>query len=105
MLRSCAIRFYYFCRSTIKPNTLTPVWDEYWNVRNVPSTATLHVRVLDKDDGQITDDYIGKFVTDITDGAKELNIEGPALRRSSGRGTFWLKVMRAPAFLIQPALR
>lgn len=86
-------------RSTVKPNTLTPVWDEYWNVKNVPSTAKLQVQVLDKDDGSITDDFIGSFETDVAPGAKDVSIVGPTLRRSAGRGTFWLKVteMRAPS--------
>lgn len=80
-----------FFRSTVKPNTLTPVWNELWSIKNVPSSATLQVQVLDKDDGSITDDYIGSFETSVSAGAKELTIEGATLRRS--RGTFWLKVL------------
>ena len=45
---------------------------------------------MDKDDGTITDDYIGSVDTTLEPGAKELTIEGPTLRRV--RGTFWLKV-------------
>ena len=78
------------CSSTVKTNTLTPVWNEVWRVKNVPVTADLLVEVFDKDDGAPHDDYIGKFKTTITAGAKEAEIEGPLLRRN--RGTFWLKV-------------
>lgn len=59
-------------------------------MKNVPVTADLLVEVFDKDDGAPHDDYIGKFKTTITPGAKEAEIEGPLLRRN--RGTFWLKV-------------
>ena len=77
-------------RSTVKPDTLSPVWNELWKIRNVPNTATLHVEVLDKDVGNITDDHIGTFSTPVTDGAKELTIESASIRRN--RGTFWLQV-------------
>ena len=77
-------------RSTVKPNTLSPVWNELWKVKNVPNTATLTVEVLDKDNGNITDDHIGKFSTSVSAGAKECAIESMSLRRN--RGTFWLNV-------------
>lgn len=77
-------------RSSVQPNTLSPVWNELWKVKNVPSHANLHIEVLDKDNGNITDDYIGNINTTVAPGAKELTIEGPSLRRN--RGTFWLKV-------------
>ena len=80
------------CRSTVKPNTLSPVWNETWKIRNVPNTATLHVEVLDKDVGNITDDHIGTFASAVADGAKECTIESASLRRN--RGTFWLHVGR-----------
>lgn len=76
--------------STVKTNTLTPVWNETWRVKNVPMTSDLYVEVLDKDVGAPIDDYIGKFKTSVAAGAKELEIEGPLFRRD--RGTFWLKV-------------
>ena len=79
-----------FDSSTVKPDTLSPVWNELWKIKNVPNTATLVVEVLDKDNGTITDDHIGKFSTPITAGAKECTIESLSLRRS--RGTFWLNV-------------
>lgn len=73
-------------------NTLSPVWNEYWKVKNVPSHANLHVEVLDKDDGTITDDIVGSFNTTVAAGAKEFTIESPSVRRN--RGTFWMKVTR-----------
>lgn len=72
------------------PNTQTPVWDEAWSVRNVPSDATLRVEVFDKDEGSIRDDYIGKFETTITPGAKEAELVSTILKTI--RGTFWLDV-------------
>lgn len=74
----------------MKINTLTPVWNETWRVKNVPITSDLYVEVLDKDVGAPIDDYIGKFKTSVAAGAKEQEIEGPLFRRD--RGTFWLKV-------------
>jgi hypothetical protein len=61
-----------------------------WKLKNIPNHATLTVRVLDKDDGVPTDDYIGKFDTSVNPGAKSLEIQGPLFKRC--RGTFWLKV-------------
>jgi hypothetical protein len=70
--------------------TQKPVWNEVWKLKNIPNHATLTVRVLDKDDGVPTDDYIGKFDTSVNPGAKSLEIQGPLFKRC--RGTFWLKV-------------
>ncbi|KAF9062222.1 hypothetical protein BDP27DRAFT_1336913 [Rhodocollybia butyracea] len=81
--------------STVKTNTLTPVWNEIWRVKNVPMTSDLVVEVLDKDVGAPIDDYIGKFKTGVAAGAKELEIEGPLFRRD--RGTFWLKIDATPS--------
>lgn len=80
----------------MKSDTLTPVWNEIWNVKNVPATATLYVRVMDKDNDVPTDDYIGKFETTIQPGAKEVTIEGPVLNRS--RGQFFMKVNNFHSF-------
>jgi hypothetical protein len=66
------------------------VWNEQWRIKNVPATAELQVEVLDKDEGAPHDDYVGKFKTSITPGAKEAVIEGSILK--CPRGTFWLKV-------------
>jgi hypothetical protein len=81
------------CRSSVQVQTLDPVWNEVWKLKNVPSHATLFVKVLDKDDGTITDDYIGKFDTTVSAGAKEIEIAGPLFHRT--RGSFWLKVRNA----------
>lgn len=45
------------CRSTVKPNTLTPTWNELWHIKNVPMTANLNVEVWDKDDGALKVSY------------------------------------------------
>ena len=75
--------------STVKTDTLQPVWNELWRVKNVPSNAELRVQVLDKDDGP-KDDYIGRFTTDVLPGAKEEAIHGRVFKKN--KGTFWLKV-------------
>ncbi|KAG6808254.1 hypothetical protein H0H92_004726 [Tricholoma furcatifolium] len=80
--------------STVKFNTLLPVWNEIWRIKNVPSVAELHVQVLDKDDAP-HDDYVGKFKTSIAEGAKEVAIEGPLFRKN--RGTFWIKIDSRPS--------
>ncbi|KAF7441358.1 hypothetical protein PC9H_001708 [Pleurotus ostreatus] len=59
--------------SFVHINTLTPVWNEVWRVKNVPFLADLEVELLDKDDGAPHDDYIGKFKTTIRPGAKEID--------------------------------
>ena len=86
---SCLIGCLIQIRSTVQPDTLSPVWNELWLVKNVPVTAVLNVQVLDKDNGP-TDDYIGNFSISVSAGAKEAEIEGPVLKRT--KGTFWLKV-------------
>lgn len=48
--------------SAIIPNTATPKWEnEKWIVRNIPVNARMTVKVYDKDDDQLSDDYIGQF--------------------------------------------
>ncbi|CAF3161443.1 unnamed protein product [Rotaria sp. Silwood2] len=48
--------------SSILSNTATPKWnDEKWIVRNIPLNAKLTVKIYDKDDEKILDDYIGEF--------------------------------------------
>lgn len=78
----------------MQANTLQPVWNELWHVKNVPTDATLAVQVMDKDEGK-TDDFVGKFETTVAPGAKEAVIQGPLHRRRGG--TFWLQV-RTPLF-------
>lgn len=49
-------------RSTIISNTANPIWEnEKWIVRNIPLNAKLTVKVYDKDDDAINDDFIGEF--------------------------------------------
>lgn len=74
----------------MQPDTLTPVWNELWNVKNVPEYAVLKVEVLDKDEGSPKDDYIGKFETTLSPGPKEVEIVGSIFKQV--KGTFWLKV-------------
>ncbi|KAH7924083.1 hypothetical protein BV22DRAFT_1105697 [Leucogyrophana mollusca] len=81
--------------SSVQPNTASPVWNEVWKVKNVPNTACLQVIVRDKDNGAPIDDYIGKFETTVSPGAKEAEIEGAILKRK--RGTFWLKIESSPS--------
>jgi len=81
--------------STVKVDTLKPVWNEIWRVKNVPVHASLAVEVMDKDDGAKRDDYIGKFSCSVNEGAKECEIDGPLFRRAGG--TFWLKIDSAPS--------
>ncbi|PFH53526.1 hypothetical protein AMATHDRAFT_54686 [Amanita thiersii Skay4041] len=81
--------------STVKRNTLTPVWNELWRIKNVPSSAELHVEVLDKDEGSLTNDFIGSFRTSISTGAKEVEIEGLLFKRT--KGTFWLSIKSTPS--------
>jgi Ca2+-dependent lipid-binding protein len=87
------------CRSTVQTNTLQPVWNELWKVKNVPSNAELRVQVLDKDDGP-KDDYIGRFTTNVEPGAKEEEIHGRITKRT--KGTFWLKVRKFSSLSITP---
>ncbi|KAI0081495.1 hypothetical protein K474DRAFT_1688703 [Panus rudis PR-1116 ss-1] len=87
--------------STVVSNSLSPVWNELWRIRNVPSTAKLHIDVLDKDNGTVTDDYIGTAEVKISStGTKELTLEGPSLRRN--RGTMWVKIETVPATAAHP---
>jgi hypothetical protein len=44
-------------------NTPAPEWnDEEWIIRNIPYNAKLTVKLYDKEDGTLTDDYIGQFL-------------------------------------------
>ena len=46
-------------------NTSAPQWeDQLWIVRNIPSAARLSVRIFDKDDEKLADDYVGHFEID-----------------------------------------
>ncbi|THG96956.1 hypothetical protein EW145_g7687 [Phellinidium pouzarii] len=81
--------------STVLPNTRTPVWNETWNVKNVPTTAVLQVEVMDKDEGSVHDDYIGKFTTTVSPGTKKVEIISTLTK--SVKGTFWLEVISVPS--------
>ncbi|KAF9009706.1 hypothetical protein BDQ17DRAFT_1406697 [Cyathus striatus] len=82
--------------SSVVPETLAPVWNELWRVKNVPSDAELKVEVFDKDEDTPHDDYIGKFKLTLSPGAKEAEIEGPVTVLRKSRGTFWLKIDSTP---------
>lgn len=70
--------------------TLSPVWNEIWKVKNVPNNADLVIKVMDKDEGMVTDDFIGTVKATVSPGAKECEIRGPLYKGK--RGAFWLKV-------------
>ncbi|KAG1749494.1 hypothetical protein EDB19DRAFT_144016 [Suillus lakei] len=75
--------------SSVKPNTLSPVWDETWIVNMVPSTATLSVVVQETETGALDND-VGVFQTTVNPGAKEVEIVGKRLGQN--KGTFWLTI-------------
>ncbi|KAF8577027.1 C2-domain-containing protein [Ramaria rubella] len=75
--------------SSVQPNTLTPVWNEMWNVKNVPNDGKLKVKVYDKDRGLPTDGHIGICGIDLLEGTKEAKIEGSFKRNN---GTLWIKI-------------
>ncbi|KAF8951954.1 hypothetical protein BDZ97DRAFT_1882085 [Flammula alnicola] len=81
--------------STVQQNTLSPVWNEIWRLKNVPATADLVIKVMDKDEGELTDDFIGTASMSVSAGAKEAEIHGPLFKRL--RGTFWVKIESTPA--------
>ncbi|KAF8332085.1 uncharacterized protein EI90DRAFT_3195381 [Cantharellus anzutake] len=71
--------------SSAQRNTLNPVWNESWAIRNVPSDAQLIVDVYDKDEGSINDDYIGSFSAPLDPGAHASALKG-VIR--NGKGSF-----------------
>lgn len=75
--------------SNVKENTLTPVWNETWHVKNVPTTAEIEVGVYDKDPGP-HDDAIGQFHGPVAAGAREFEIVSLVTKRN--RGTFWMEI-------------
>ena len=78
--------------STVKQNTVNPSWNEKWKVKNVPVTAELVIKIMDKDQGSVTDDFIGSVKTSVDAGEKEHDIEGPPSLFRRKRGTIWFKV-------------
>ncbi|KIJ33221.1 hypothetical protein M422DRAFT_52548 [Sphaerobolus stellatus SS14] len=88
--------------SSVQVNTLKPIWNEMWYVKNVPSDGKLKITVWDKDDGSPADGRIGNAdyrpgscETDVLEGVKELQIVGRAFNRL--KGTFWAQVSVKPA--------
>ncbi|CAF0762924.1 unnamed protein product [Adineta ricciae] len=81
-------------------NTLNPVWNEEWIVRNVPYAANLCVTVYDKDDDTVHDDYIGKFRIDIVP-VHEVSVPiiGPF---KTSRGIFRLSIELLPSVEVRP---
>ncbi|EJD51225.1 hypothetical protein AURDEDRAFT_111841 [Auricularia subglabra TFB-10046 SS5] len=80
-------------KSSVQPNTLTPVWNEQWFVKNVPETATLELKVYDKDDGTTTDDFIGSFQIPIEDGLRECKIVASS---KAEKGTMFFEIKTTP---------
>ncbi|KAH9053729.1 hypothetical protein EDB87DRAFT_1704902 [Lactarius vividus] len=68
--------------------TSSPTWNELWHLKNVPTDATLAVKVRDKDK-RTTDDFVGKFET-VAPGAKEVVMQGPPHRPLDGVSLFKL---------------
>lgn len=75
--------------SSVQTGTVTPVWNEHWFVKNVPQSATLKVKVFDKDDGTVNDDFIGKFKLGLQEGPREVRIESSF---GTEMGIMWLEV-------------
>lgn len=83
--------------SSVKSDTLNPVWNERWCVKNVPKHALLEISFFDKDEGTPTNDYIGKLKTSVEPGTRELEIVGPVFKLRKERGTFWLEIQSKPS--------
>ncbi|KZV95888.1 C2-domain-containing protein [Exidia glandulosa HHB12029] len=79
-------------KSSVQPNTLNPVWNEQWFVKNVPHNAALEVKVYDKDNGQ-RDDFIGSFKTTVGDGKFECIIEASS---KANKGTMFFELKTTP---------
>ncbi|KJA18110.1 hypothetical protein HYPSUDRAFT_205608 [Hypholoma sublateritium FD-334 SS-4] len=82
--------------STVKENTLALAWNNIWRMKNVPASADLMLKIMDKDEGSLTDDFIGTAEVGVRGGAKEVELEDPLLKLRSVRCTFWLKVCISP---------
>ncbi|CAF0970628.1 unnamed protein product [Rotaria sordida] len=92
--------------SSIQSNTSTPNWDDgEWIVRNIPRTAKLVIRLYDKDDEKVTDDYFGQFeITDLIDYRSPPNghtIIGPLGLR---HGQFHLSIQSSKTSIENPNL-
>ncbi|KAH7096668.1 hypothetical protein BKA62DRAFT_644194 [Auriculariales sp. MPI-PUGE-AT-0066] len=74
-------------KSAVQIATLNPVFNELWNIKNVPDTTTLQVQVYDKDNAG-KDDFIGQFRTSLREGSQEHRLD----HNGAQRGTLWLEV-------------
>ncbi|KAG8986188.1 hypothetical protein FRB90_004161, partial [Tulasnella sp. 427] len=80
--------------STVQEGTMDPIWNEVWHIKNVPRTAELKIKVYDKDENVLTDDFVGhvKMIVDPA-GLRESQIEG---RMGRNHGTFYLNIVSTP---------
>ncbi|KAI8824414.1 uncharacterized protein EV422DRAFT_319518 [Fimicolochytrium jonesii] len=76
-------------------NTLNPVWDERWRVRNVPVAAVLSVVVWDKDKHTVGDEVAGKCQTPLTPGRHTLTLTHP--KTGNYRGEIHLEIETSPS--------
>ncbi|KAG9014881.1 hypothetical protein FRB94_009039 [Tulasnella sp. JGI-2019a] len=80
--------------STAQKKTLEPEWNEVWHIKNVPRDGVLTVKVYDKDEPYVKDDYIGDFsVTIGTGGESEQDITG---RMGRKHGKFKINIIVTP---------
>ncbi|KAG8914139.1 hypothetical protein FRC00_000785 [Tulasnella sp. 408] len=80
--------------STVQGSTLDPIWNEVWHIKNVPKNAELKVKVYDKDENVLTDDFVGSFKLTIEQtGLRESEIEG---RMGKKHGTFYMNIVTNP---------
>ncbi|KAJ2936897.1 hypothetical protein H1R20_g193, partial [Candolleomyces eurysporus] len=88
--------------SHVARNSLAPVWNEVWRVKNVPVTASVVVEIFHKFEGpRATDATIGKFHVGLVPGTKEVEIKGHHLALRKSRGTFWMKIDSEPSTMDQ----
>ncbi|UJR32839.1 hypothetical protein I4U23_020301 [Adineta vaga] len=85
--------------SAIASKTSSPIWnDEEWVVRNIPINAKLSVKVYDKDDDKLIDNYIGNFdILDLINYTAPLEghkISGPFGQHN---GNFYLSIHSMPS--------
>ncbi|KAG8930197.1 hypothetical protein FRC01_003166 [Tulasnella sp. 417] len=88
--------------STVQAGTMEPIWNEVWHVKNVPKNAELKIKVYDKDDHVLTDDFVGSFKLNIGQaGLREAEIEG---RLGKKHGTFYLNIVTNPTSHQSPVM-
>ncbi|KAG8905921.1 hypothetical protein FRB99_008001 [Tulasnella sp. 403] len=75
---------------------MNPVWNEVWNVKNVPANAELKIKVWDKDESPFEDDYVGSLQLSIEQGGlRESDITG---RFGKKHGRFFMNIIANPAY-------